>query len=295
VRGVSLGSLATSQLLLKSGKRTPGGQLILPRIAANLVTHPQSYQWEQLKAPLAAESFAQLSARLELLPPSCLRPRRCTENLHVVSVQSADKVRFDVANQQLAAVLRDSEGRTAELAHPYHARADLAFSQLSQSLNERGNELRFVSGHVRIRDKKLQIRPVALVFDGPKGRQGILPCIESVTLNSSHQQVNALARQPIAPEARRDDAARNSHLTDYLAQFEDQVAELLITGLKNAQPAPWKELDRVGQSLGFARLTQPITELERALIVRLNQLRWDPVPAIQIANELCLLCRLAYE
>lgn len=61
VRGVSLAGLALSQLLVKSGKRTPSGQLVLPRTASSLTTNPQSFQWEQLKAPFAVESFAQLA------------------------------------------------------------------------------------------------------------------------------------------------------------------------------------------------------------------------------------------
>jgi hypothetical protein len=305
VRGVSLARLATSQLLLKSGKRTPGGQLILPRIATNLVTNPQSFQWEQLKAPLAVENFAQLSARLESLPPSCLRPRRCTENVHVVPVQAAAEVRFDVALQQLVATLRDTEGQVAELVCPYHSQADVAFNSLYRSLNERGSELRFVSGHVRVRGRKLQIRPIALVFDGPDGRQGILPCVHSTISKGSEESTvsrDALLADEKVPHdvalgsvAGIDVSTGSAHLADFLAEFEVQLSELMITGLKNSQPAIWEELAKSGQHLGLVRWTRPVSQLANALTERFNDLRWDSTKATPAITELCLLSRLISE
>ncbi len=71
-RGVTLAGLTNSQLLLKSGKRLATGELVLPRSAAAMASNPQSFQWEQLKPPLAAESFEQLAARWAFLPPSYL-------------------------------------------------------------------------------------------------------------------------------------------------------------------------------------------------------------------------------
>jgi hypothetical protein len=293
VRGVSLANLAMSQLLLKSGKRTPGGQLILPRMASNLVTHPQNFQWEQLKPPFAVESFTQLSGRLDSLPPSCLRPRRCTENLHVISVLGAEGTCFDIANQELTAQVRDTMGGVAELIHPYHNRGELGFNHLLRILMERGNELRFVSGHFRIRNRRLQIRPVALVLDGPNGRQGILPYVVDA-FNEENREPSA-ARDSVSQDLQSRGHQPCTHLADYLAELEDQLAELAIRGLKSAWPAAWEELAKRGQHLGMVRWTQPVSELAESLANRSNNLRWTCTPAIRMITELCLLCRLASE
>lgn len=305
VRGVSLASLATSQLLLKSGKRTPGGQLILPRVAANLVTNPQSFQWEQLKAPLAVDNFAQLYARLELLPPSCLRPGRCTENLHVVPVEGATETRFDVSQQQLTAKLQDTEGQFAEVVCPYHSRADDAFNSLYQSLCDRGNDLRFVSGHVRISGRKLQFRPIALIFESERGRQAILPYVRDVTCRKIADSSDDSAVLPTRP-VRRDGSlsAEENHranqdstyLADFLSEFEDRLGELMVTGLRNSQPEIWNELVRSGQQLGLVRWTRPLAQLALALANLRNDLRRSSTQdAIREVTELCLLCRLASE
>jgi hypothetical protein len=113
-----------------SGKRRPSGVLTLPRTAGNVSCNPQNFQWEQLKPPLAADSFAQVRARLELLPPSYLRPRSATENLYVVAIEKATDAVFDVARQRLLAQLVDREGEVAVLVHPFHSRGREGFDEL---------------------------------------------------------------------------------------------------------------------------------------------------------------------
>ena len=153
VRGVSLARLASSQLLLKSGKRSPSGRLVLPRTASSYATNPQTFQWEQLKPPFAAETFQQLAARFESLPPSYLRPRRTTENLHVVATRRAEGVQVDGIHQRLTAVIHDLGGETALLIHPFHSRGLEGFDELLDVLEKRGDDLRFVCGHVRSRGR----------------------------------------------------------------------------------------------------------------------------------------------
>ena len=60
----------------------------LPRMSRHVTVHPQSFQWEQLKAPFAAESIAQLRARLRFLPPSYLR--RGTETKRILKHAFSD-------------------------------------------------------------------------------------------------------------------------------------------------------------------------------------------------------------
>jgi hypothetical protein len=286
VRGVSLASLASSQLLLKAGKRTPGGQLLLPRTAASLATHPQTYEWEQLKPPFAAESFAQLAARFETLPPSCLRPRRRTENLHVVAVAGADELTFDSARQKLTARMRDSRGDFATLVHPYHARGREGFNDLAAALEQRGPQVRFVCGHVRSTGRMLEIEPVSVILDDGERRIGIQPWLPGNILTTN-------SNPWLADDSQGLETNSESPIGELLRRIEDQLSDLLITGLNHGHPATWTELAQFAQQLDFVRLTTPLAELADALSSRANTLRWDADHALRHAKELALLSRLA--
>lgn len=289
LRGVSLGSLAASQLLLKSGKRTPSGLLLLPRTAASLATHPQSYQWEQLKPPFAAEGFAPLAERIETLPPSCLRPRRRTENLHVIAVERADMAAFDPTMQRLTARLVDREGNLATLVHPFHHRGRDGFNDLASILEARGDQVRFVSGHVRSRGRVLEIEPIAIVVDDGQRRVGMLPWLPRNT------EIAASVEQPSDDAASDEAPESDSPVKEFLLRLDDLLAEVLLTGLTLAPASAWTELAGVARQLGFVRLSAPIAALADAFLARADTLRWDATPALVQTRELCLLSRLAAE
>lgn len=286
VRGVSLAGLAASQLLLKSGKRTPSGQLILPRTASSLTTHPQNYQWEQLKPPFAAESFAQLEARLESLPPSALRPRRRTENVYAIAIAGVDAVEFDVAHQQLVARITDADGRTARLVHPFHARSRAAFDDWKTALDERGSQARFVCGHVRSRGKQLQIHPLCLVLADGEQRTAVYPWLPQSQASASTRTAPSFA-EAASPEP--------APLSNFLDRLDGQLADSLLTGLATARESTWKELRDSARALGFVRLTQPLAAVAETLVQRSNTLHWNAEPAVENILELCLLARLASE
>lgn len=288
VRGISLGSLATSQLLLKSGKRTPSGQLVLPRIASNLTAHPQNFQWEQLKAPFAVENFSQLAARFETLPPSYLRPRRRTENLHVIAVNGADEAMFDIAQQKLTARLRDSQGDVALLTHPYHGRAREGFNQVLDLLQQRGSQVRFVCGHVRSNGRLLEIQPVSLILEEGDRRLLVQPWLGGNLSTTSDGQSTIDGEED-------EQAGSESVVAEFWLRLGDQLSDLLLTGLNQGQPAAWSELATLARQLGFVRVSQPISDLAEAFGQRSNTLRWDAGKALREVRELCLLARLAAE
>ena len=178
-RGVTLGGLAASQVLLKSGKRTPSGRLVLPRLAGSMTVNPQAFAWEQLKPPAAVESFVQLTALIESRPPSCLGPRRLTDQLYVCPVAGAAETRFDSAGQRLTAVLRDERGDELLLVHPYHHRARAGFEALAAALETSADRVRFVCGHVALAGRRPVIRPINVVLEEDGRRVGILPWIAS--------------------------------------------------------------------------------------------------------------------
>jgi len=284
VRGVSLAGLASSQLLLKSGKRTPSGQLILPRTASSLSTNPQSYQWEQLKPPFAAESFAQMSARFESLPPSFLRPRRRTENLHAVAVEAAEDVNFDAAHQRLSAILRDAHGNTAQLVHPFHTRGREGFNDLLEILDKRDDQVRFVCGHVRSTSRALEIQPITVVIDDGERRLGIQPWV-----------LNTIAATETTSPLNEQAAGDESPVEQFLAQLQDSLSDLLLTGVSRCDGSPWVDQTNMGRQLGFVRLANPIADLAEALNSRSSSVRWDAENAVRCARELCLLSRIAME
>ena len=288
-RGVSLATLASSQLLLKSGKRTPSGLLQLPRTAASLAIHPQSYQWEQLKAPFAAEGFAQLAERFETLPPTCLRPRRRPEGLHVVAVERADMVAFDPTMQRLTARLFDPQGGFATLVHPFHLRGQEGFNDLASILEARGDRVRFVSGHVRSQGRMLEIQPITIILDDGQRRLGVQPWLPlNMDIAATDEQRPDDDSSAQTPEA-------DSPVKEFLIRVDDRLSELLLTGVTLAPASAWTELAEVARQVGFVRLAAPIAALADALLARADTLRWDATPALLHARELCLLSRLASE
>ena len=283
-RGVSLAGLASSQLLLKSGKRTPSGQLILPRTAGSLSINPQRFQWEQLKPPFAAESLAQLTARFEVLPPSYLRPRRRTENLHVVAVQGTEDPGFDEVQQCVTAVLRDPYGDTAQLVHPFHARGREGFNDLLEVLEKRGHQVRFVCGHFRPTGRGLEIRPIQLILDNGEHRAGVQPWVQ-----------NSIDKIDVAERSLVQDAAERSPVEQFIMELQESLAGLLLAGLRGCDQTLWDVQADTVRRIGFVRLANQVAYLTEALNCRSNSIRWDSRNALRYAKVLCLFCRVAAE
>lgn len=284
VRGVSIAGLASSQLLIKSGKRTPAGLLILPRTVSSIATNPQSYQWEAIKPPFFAEGFAQLMARFAALPPTWLRPRRRTDDLHVVRVHSVENVVFDAAHQRLTAILTDAEGNSALLVHPFLARGADGFDHLADALRLHGSQVRFVCGHVRPAGKSLEIRPVSIVIDDGTNRRAILPWVRDTKSTA------------MGDEGPADTSAGDpSPIDEFLRKLIDSLGDSLITGLASQSPRTWQELVRLGQQTGFSRLTHPAAKIADRLNARAGDLHWDGSPAALCLLELCLYSRIAMD
>ena len=283
-RGVTLGSLAGSQLLLKSGKRTASGVLTLPRTAGSLSVNPQGFQWEQLKPPFAAEDFEQLAARFASLPPSYLRPRRRTENLHAVPLHSVTDPAFDSAKQRVTATLHDVHGRTVRLVHAYHARGHEGFEGLLAALKERREQTRFVCGHFRLLAGELEVQPVCLVLETAGRRIGVLPW-----LGEAAQMVEADASTDRGTEE------EPAPVDQFFEQFQEELAELMVTGAGRCEANRWSELADLGRRLGFNRLANAIAKLADELTAKSNALRWDATKAVAAVRELCLLLLVAHE
>lgn len=333
-RGVSLGAIGMSQLILQAGKRTANDRLIPPRGSSGLTVNPQTFQWEQLRPPLAVEGFAQLRARLRFLPPSYLRPRRATEGLFCVELAGCDGVAFDGARQQLEATLRDRDRETARLIHPYFDRAADGFQSLSRTLHEAGERLRFVCGHAKLDGLGLSIRPVAVVFDDQGRRTGVCPWFSrgssaagtAVSADSvaGTDSVAGSAHESESPAkfgATDDEAGECSETamdtsspsstsladeadgggrvcTEFIAAWRETLGDLLVTGLLRAPRdsfgAVRRLADRSGR-IGFVRVARALRELSLELDRRDRDLRWDAGRAAAMVAHHCLLAMVAVE
>ncbi len=224
VKGVSLAALGAGQLLIQGAKRLPSHRLVIGRGRA--AVNPQSFAWEQLRAPVLAEDFDEVRARLGVLPPSSLRPRRVAEDFHVVAVTTVKEFSFDTAAQTVRAILVDARKDTAALEHPFSSRgregAELLLDRLEKHQPE---SLRFIAGPARLGPRGLMFFPTALVFQDGASRQIVQPWVDRVVSQTRASELtrgSATTTQPADP------------IDDYSRQLLNALSELALLGLQRA-------------------------------------------------------------
>ncbi|WP_153555494.1 hypothetical protein [Roseimaritima sediminicola] len=281
-RGVSLESAAHGQLLLAAGKRTPADELVLPRGPSRMTVNPQSFRWENLAPPLLLESFRQAIERLQVLPPDWLLPRRHTQNLQVLSTAGAADVGFDEVHQRLVATLRDADGQTARLVHPYHHRGAVAFSALSEVLGRQGAAVRFVFGHVSLRHRQLQVQPMTVICEDADGTRTAVSAWTGRRQDAAHEP----ATDPTS------ERAETSPITAFTKALRQALADAVLMGLEHGDVAAWQRLYDDARRLGFVRLASPLGRLLDEGNARSNRLRWGPQAAVAEAIDLCMFSRM---
>jgi len=284
VKEMSLAALAGGQLLIRGGKRDASHRLMIAR--ANATVQPQTFTWEQLPAPVLVEEFAELDARLSALPPSALRPRRVSEDFHVCKVARVEAVQFEAATQTVQAVLFDGRGQAALLQHPYTSRGQTGAEALLAKLRQMPQHLRFVAGVVRRSARGLLLQPVCVVFQDGEKRVAVQPWIDAASESTPVEVPPSTTHQNGDP------------LTDYWQQLQTALSGLLLLGLhradgRNAQQ--WRELQQMGEAVGFARLARGAARLADELEAKSRTLRWDWRPASEAVLRLAVLGRLAQD
>jgi hypothetical protein len=214
------------------------------------VVNPQNYAWEQLKAPALVEDFAELGARLKLLPPASFRPRREAADFHVCPLDGVDTAAFDPATNCIVAVLRDRSGQQAQLSHPWTVRGETGAEALLAALRSEAKPL-FVAGHVRASGPTLLIRPAAVVFAGDgAARFAVMPWLDAATTTS------AAAQRPHRFEAGAQ--ARYSAAAEL-------AAELLLNGIRRTSTRDWPGWPRAiteTEERGFHRMAGALREVQ---------------------------------
>ncbi|HEY0736259.1 MAG TPA: SWIM zinc finger family protein [Herpetosiphonaceae bacterium] len=279
--GAGIAALGAGQALIKGGQRLPNARFMPARAKVNV--NPQMYAWESLRAPLLAEDFAELDARIAAQPPAALRPRRLTDRLYVCAVTAAHEAIFAEAEQEVRAVLVDAQGGRAFLSHPYMAQGASGAESLLALLRNQPESLRFVAGHVRRAPYGLVIAPTAVVFQQGETRRALLPWVDR-----DESGAETVEQHPAQ-------ASRSEPLAEYWTQVNDALGDLLVVGLTRADVSEtrrWQELARFGAALGFARTIEPVARLAAALEQKTATLHWEPQQSVAAVLELACLTEM---
>ncbi len=287
--GGSFAALGRGRLQIEGGKRTPSYRFSVGRNRAQV--NPYAFNWEShLRPPLLAESFSELATRLAALPPASLRPRRVTEDLHVLPVRAVAAAEFSEPDQEVRAILLDAAENQALLLHPYTSRGKEGAEALLATLTHRGTSVRFVAGHVRPRGAGLVIHPIALVLEEEKGRTMLQPWVD---------RFDQGAELP-PPEPEEDELPGPVEpWRHYLRHLGDALGELLLVGLRRADghsARVWGELYRHGAGLGFVRFVEPVERLASLLAEKERTLHWEKGSAAAVSLlHAAVLTQLAQE
>lgn len=253
VKDASLALLANGQLVTQGGRRKASGQLVIGR--ARAVVNPQNYSWEQLKAPVLVEDFAELHARLRLLPPASFRPRRAAADFHVCPVAAVEGAAFEPVGNSIAAMVVDRAGEKAVLSHPWTERGQSGADALLNALRS-GQQPLFVAGYVRTKGPSLLIRPTAVVFAGEGGaRRSVMPWIGAPESAPGASASHLASPHPASTSTTRYHAAG------------ELLEELALNGLRRISHRMWPGWVRAiteTDELGYHRMAAKMRRVQEA-------------------------------
>lgn len=271
--------IGASQLLVQGGKRTPDRQFLSGR--APLAVHSQTFQWQNLKAPVLVEDFEELVARMHTLPPRALRPRHFGENFFVFAVSAVESVQFVSSEQSVQAILRDRSGHRLHLQHPFTARGAGGTESLLARLQSQSPC--FVSGLVDTSTRGPVVKPVALIFESGATRTLVQPWIDGTGEGAGSNLTQPAVLYPADP------------LRIFLEEALFFAAEVLVVGLarSNARTLQqWHELQTLATRLGFVALLEPMVRVAQVLQHPSDNERYL---AIQLLLEIVVFVQLAQE
>jgi hypothetical protein len=286
LKGHSFATVAAGKLQLNNGKRSPRFELKLPVMLKDINVQPSPFNWETLRAPVLAEDWAELSARLSTLPPSSLRPRRLGEDFHVVRTARAEGAQFVSMTQTIQAVLFDGRNESALLQFPFTGRGQAGAEKLLNFLRTRAGDLRYVSGVVRRAPAGLVLEPAALVFQDGNRRLAVQPWIEPPADAADGENTAAASHRAIDP------------LGEFWRQLQAALGELFVLGLVRADAGAarrWRELRQRGEAVGLARVAGRLAPLAETLERKSHTLHWDAQPAARLALGLAVLTRFSQD
>ncbi|WP_030271517.1 hypothetical protein [Streptomyces sp. NRRL B-24484] len=258
IAGHRLDALAAGNVVSESAVRSAARELGLGRgrIAATTVS-PVGASWTDLPSPLL---LTDLDARLRSLagrPPRLVRPRIVAESVHVVGLSAVEDVRYDAAEQRLAATVRDAAGNPATLAATYDPACPGALDALAAVLAS--DTVTHVSAAVARLGGRTVLEPVALLAGGTVVVPDLAPGGGSGALAPA-------AAPPADP------------LAAALAEALAALADTAHRGLRHPDRTALTRLERTADRLGRAGLATT-AELLRTLAHALRD--GDPEAAVR--------------
>jgi len=283
---------------LRSGKRTSAGELILPRMMRMASVNPQDFRWEKLWPPVFAENFNEIRARLEILPPASLRPRRLGESLFVCPIQGLENVRFDSRSGHLQADLIDAHNTTALLQLPYASRGSMGFEQLCSSLQRDDVSLCYLSANATVRKDRLVLKPLAAVFEEASAetekakRFAVLPAVGSTTIDEieSEKDTSDTATSESEP------ALEKTPFSHFLDRWHRQMSEEMLLGIERISAAhiqEWTELSEHAEKVGLIQLASLIKQFAVEVGQKETDRNWSTEAAVEIFLRMCIACQLS--
>jgi hypothetical protein len=281
LKGATFAQLGTGQLLTQGGRRAADHQLVLGRAKATV--NPQNFSWETLRAPVLAEGFAEVRARLVVLPPSALRPRRVAEDFHVSRITGAENAAFLPGLQLIQAILRDTAGDTAILRHPFTSRGDEGSERLLHTLRANPKSLQFVAGPMRMTAEGLVVEPVGVVVH-ESSRVLLQPWVDR--LSGPRAGLAGLA----------GDRGGEDPVAEWNRRLLNALGDLLVTGLRRVDPGllrALRQLETEAEALGMARIALAVRRLAAVLTGLASVVEPDLRASGRAALDLAVLARVA--
>lgn len=270
-RGRHLHDLGSGQLIIKAGRLSSTNELEIGRAGASRYT--QKFEWETLPSPVWGDSFGEVIARLETLPPASLRPRSASEDFHVLPVASVEEAGFDGRTQSVKATLHDSFGTIANLVHPYLDANREGTERLLRAF-ESGDRLVLVSGRNRLGAHGLTITAAGCVFENSAAERYIV-----------QPQADTLEDEGETRFSATSEAAAINPLSRLQQAIDRELGDACLLGAKHLQKRDRDRLlnlSKQAQELGLERIASALKRLAR-----------DAAPAHLL--EGVLLARLYHE
>jgi hypothetical protein len=248
---VTLGAIATGQIVTTSARRAANRLLILGRgSVAQTSVVPSTGDFGSLPEGLRVRDTSQLEQALAARPPSLLRARLLADAVHVLEIAEVRGVSYAPGDQRLSAVLRPPVGPSVRLVRTYDAAAPGALGDLADALSGKTGTPRFVSGRVRRTALGLEIEPLGIVTD-----RFHVPDLAEPTDHT-----------PLGSRPESDDGA--SALTRALAEASGALDDAAHHGLRRASRSYGERLTRQADALrrlGLSVLAARFEALRSAL------------------------------
>ena len=317
-RGVTFQAASTSSLLMQSGRRTSSCLLKLPRTAGALSTNPQNFTWEKLWPPAAVELFSEIVARLRILPPASLRPRRVGESIFVCSIKSTEDVQYIHARGCVVATLHDQAGGVAQLQFAYSSRGHTGFEQLLGTLRSPEYSLRFLSCHATMRHSRLILSPLCAIFEPNREdrlesklqRFAVLPWIggsidlaQDAKPGGDYPEIKASDSLDPSPSQPDDESSllfesseSGEALHGFLVQLHHELCETLLLGLRSVDQnriSAWSCLTQLAGEIGLIEIANQVHRFTAILKKKQSHHDWNPDEAVPHLLKLCIAMKLA--